>query len=150
MIFDSIKHCEAYKSLSPAFKAAFEFLEDEKTASLPVGRYDIDSSRVYAMVQAPALKDWDAGKWEAHRRYADIQYIMEGEETMGFACIDTLKETEAYSSEKDVLFCEGEGSRAVARPGDFMVFFPQDAHKPCIRSTVDTDKKIVVKVLLDD
>ncbi len=152
MIFDSIKHCDAYKKLSPAFEKAFAFLQKAETDSLPIGTYEIDGKRVYAMVQEPALRGWEECVWEAHRRYADIQYIISGEERLGFCDVDSLQISEAYDEAKDAMFLTGEGGSAIAKAGDFMVFLPQDAHKPCIRPCPETltNRKIVVKVLLDD
>ena len=152
MIYDSLKNAERYASISGNFAKAFAFLKETDLASLAAGRHEIDGDRVYASVQEPTYKPWQEGKWEAHRRYADIQAVLTGEEVMGFAMLDTLAEEMPYDEKKDCLILQGEGGQRVrVRAGEMAVFFPQDAHKPNVSPTDghESGRKIVVKVRLD-
>ena len=149
MIFDNLSHCDIYKALSPNFQKAFEFLQRTDFSSLPVGKLPVDGERVYATIQEPELADWKERAWEAHRRYADIQMILDGEEIIGFTPVETLKISSEYNPDIDCALYTGKGNKAVLKQGEFMVFFPQDAHKPCVISGENKSRKIVVKVLLE-
>ena len=148
MIRDNLKNAAVYAGVGPRFRKAFEYLQthDLKNAE---GRIELEGSALYVLPQSPTLKTWETAKWEAHRRYADIQLVLEGEEIIGYAPLDGV-ECDPYAEEKDFVLCRGEGAAMRYGPGDFAVFFPQDAHKPCVRAKggPETVKKVVVKVLL--
>ena len=54
-----------------------------------------------------------------------------------------------YDPKIDCAFYSGDGNKAVLKQGEFMVFFPQDAHKPCVMSEENRSRKVVVKVMLE-
>ena len=149
MILDKISACECYKALSPEFRKAFEFLQTADFSNMENGRHPIDGDKVYVTVSEPALRDWDGGKWEAHRRYADIQAVLEGEEIIGYAPVTELTALAEFDSQRDFVPLAGEGLKVTLKAGEFAVFFPQDGHKPCVRSDRSLSRKAVIKVLLD-
>lgn len=149
MILDTLANVGCYTGLSEHFAKAFSYLQTHDLTKIDFGRYDIDGDDVYIMIQHCDLKPWDEGKWEAHRRYADIQIVIKGEERIGYRIEGTPIICDAYDTEKDVLFYEeSAGDSAVLSAGDFLVLFPQDAHRPCIQATktCNTVRKAVVKV----
>ncbi len=151
MIYDTLHNARLYEGLGPGFQRAFAYLTSNDLAALAPGRYDIDGNQVYLMIQEPELKAWDQGRWEAHRRYADIQLVLAGSERIGFCSVSSAPVETPYSPENDILFYqEMPGNEALVRAGEMMILFPQDAHKPCIRPHGGGDKvrKAVVKVLL--
>lgn len=152
MIYDSLKNAGRYACMSENFRCAFELLCNNDLSRLPVGRYDINGENVFLMIQEPELKPWCEGRWEAHRRYADIQLVLDGCECIGYCIADEKTEIETpYDTESDTLFYTGiEGNSAIVTPGEMMVLFPEDAHRPCIQPSDNTAKvrKAVVKVLL--
>lgn len=150
MIFDNIKNKDLYASLNPGFKAAFDFIEKVMKDGKDIGKYEIDSKNVYAMVQEYEGKE-DHPKFEGHRRYIDIQFILSGKEIMDYAPVSDCKIMTEYNPEKDVEFftCDGDSARLYAKEGDFAVFYPDDIHKPGLKAeNGGTIKKIVVKVLV--
>jgi YhcH/YjgK/YiaL family protein len=101
---------------------------------------------VYALRQEYLSKRREDGKWESHRRYADIQFIYEGVEQMGYAPISSLDATCAYDEKGDCLLYKGSGQYFVLEPGWFVIFFPEDGHMPGIAAAgSETVRKIVVK-----
>ncbi|MCK7529168.1 MAG: YhcH/YjgK/YiaL family protein [Ignavibacteriales bacterium] len=44
------------------------------------------------------------GKLEAHRKYIDVQYVIRGEELMGYAPLGGQKILEPYKEENDIVF----------------------------------------------
>jgi YhcH/YjgK/YiaL family protein len=145
MIFDTLSNCFLYSNLTPRLKIAFDYLPSTVLASLPVGRIDLDGDHVYAMVQEYTTKPLADGKWESHRRYLDVQYMIRGCERIDFALLKTMKLGE-YIAEKDFQAMSGIGHSLNLVEGSFAIFFPQDAHKPgLVIGAPSSVKKVVVK-----
>ncbi len=149
MILDSLSSSTRYEALGPRFARAFQWLRSIDPASLPDGRVDLDGDNLYATVYRGQTKPLGRTKWEAHRRYADIQAIFEGREAMFWESLDRTDPGD-YLEEKDFVPLEVESWVDVEVPaGQFMVFFPEDAHRPGIEIPgVEPVVKIVVKVRL--
>ena len=115
-------------------------------ASLPPGRYELDGINLYVMSQEYTTKLPEQGKWEAHRRYIDLQYIVSGTERIGYAHLSRLTQGD-YNSEKDFHALSGVGDYITLSAGDFMLLFPEDAHMPgmAVGDPVPV-KKVVVKI----
>jgi YhcH/YjgK/YiaL family protein len=127
---------------------AFAFLKNHDLSKLAPGKYPIDGDNVYASVTYDPTKDFDVSKWESHKKYTDLHYVISGEEKIG---VDPgakgLKVTEPYNAEKDVAHYTGPGKIYDAKPGTFFLFFPGTAHRPNITPGGNKpDKKIVIKV----
>jgi biofilm protein TabA len=60
-------------------------------SQMAVGRYPIDGEQMFALVQSPMTQAWETGKAEFHSRYIDIQYLLEGEELIGYAITKLLE-----------------------------------------------------------
>ena len=150
MVFDTLKNAALYASLHEKFEAAFAFIREATEKDLPVGKYEIDGKALYAMVQEYTPKAPEDGKFEAHRNYIDIQYIISGIETMGDMDIAKAVPKSEYNPEKDVTFYydSARAGYSVAESGEFCIFFPHDVHKPGLAYQGDkgTVRKIVVKV----
>ncbi len=135
------------------WEKAFTFLAEENLEELDTGRHDIEGSDVYVMVNEYLPKEQDSVQFEAHREYADIQYVVSGQEQISIVPIDETVVTEAYDDEKDVMFLSAiDAVDRVASPDKFFVFFPNDAHRPSVRVNPNDSaqvKKIVVKVKLN-
>ena len=147
MIFGSFENRERYFSVNEKLTAAFEFIERAVRESLPAARYELDGEGNYAFIQEYETKT--ESKWEAHRKYIDVQYIVSGAEVMDVSHISSLGETVPYDETKDVAFFEGgEGAtRCVVRAGEYAIFFPEDVHRPglCLGTPAPV-RKIVVKI----
>lgn len=149
MITDHINNSQLYTKLGGRIATALNYLAETDFSMLEPGKYEVDGSDVYAIVQQYETKPAESGKWEAHRKYIDIQYIVSGEEQMGYANIDDLNVSEAYNEDKDCLFLEGSGSMLHCKPGTFILFAPQDAHMPCLADGAPAMvKKTVMKIRL--
>lgn len=154
MILDSVENFLKYAHKNQNSILAYDFIMNDRKNPMPPGRYALDGDRCFATVQTYDTGFASEKDYEAHRVYADVQYIAEGEEQMFWAPSETLENTVPYSSEKDVAFFTGndENSRSFAvRAGEFAVFYPQDAHKPgcCVDGKPAAVRKIVIKIMLD-
>jgi YhcH/YjgK/YiaL family protein len=149
MIFDNIKNAQTYFELGDNFKKAFEFLQNKDLSRL--GKYEIEGDNIYVNIQEYQTKLPQEGKLEAHRKYIDIQFIIKGEEKLGCLNIEETFEDVPYNFESDLEFLKAKNPEninfAKAKEGDFLIFFPHDAHMPGICTNVPKYlKKAVIKI----
>jgi len=149
MIADQLAKANMYARLGDRFAVALKYLQTNDWAKLEVGKYEIEGSDVFAIVSEYQSKKLEDAKWEAHNKYADIQFIISGEEKMGYAPLSTMTEKDSYNPEKDIVFLDGSGDYITAKPGMFIIFFPHDAHRPSVAVGASLAvKKVVIKVLM--
>src|SRR5690349_3519533 len=105
MILDRLATSAAYDSLGPRFAAGFKYLRETDFATVADGKYPIaGADDVFAIVQTYASKPHADGKWEAHRTYADIQYVFTGVERMGVTPLGSVRSEAPYDADRDVEF----------------------------------------------
>jgi len=145
MIMDAIARGAAYAALHPGFAKAFAFLREKDLAALPDGRYELDGDRVYVLVMTVDGRGKADAKFEAHRRYIDIQAVVSGDEVMGWSPIAACREPLPFDAAKDVgFYSDTPASWVIVPVGSFAVFFPEDVHAPLAGS--GKVKKAVVKI----
>ena len=132
MIVDQLENLNFYAGLPPRIVRALEFLRDTDLAALSLGRHVLDGDWLFALVQEYATKPLEQCKWEAHRRYCDVQFVARGIEQIGVANIDRMQVETPYDAEKDVAFFRGDGDFVTIRAGTFAIFAPPDVHMPCL------------------
>lgn len=150
MIIDKIKNSSLYFNLGKKITKALKFLAESDFSQMESGRYEIDGSNIFAIVNIYETKLEKEGSWEAHRQYIDIHFMVEGSEAMGYANLDKMKTSQGYDPNKDSISLEGNGDLFILEPGIFAIFYPTDAHMPGV--LIDGPqlvKKIVVKVKID-
>ena len=150
MIVTDINHIEYQVSMTASFKKAIEFLRRPDIHNMADGRVDIDGQHVFALVQRYETVKTDAPKFEYHRKYIDIQYIVSGREVIGWIPVERMTITEAYDTEKDICFGiapKKEITIVHLHAGQLAVFYPEDGHAPKLAAGLpSTVFKIVVKV----
>jgi YhcH/YjgK/YiaL family protein len=104
---------------------------------------------MYILIEEYETMPKEQGRWESHRKYADIQYMISGQERMGYSTIEGMNLVERHE-EKDHFYLEGAGDLLLVKQGSFAIFLPEEAHMPQIyESTPQSIKKAVVKILID-
>jgi YhcH/YjgK/YiaL family protein len=148
MIIDRWDHAGIIGKLGPGFVKALSFIEKYRENPLPCGRYDIDGDDVYAMVQTYTTKPAAQKKIESHQKYADLQYVAQGAERMGYVYAGKAASPGEYNSVEDYTLYEGGDLKWIdMREGDLAIFFPHDAHMPGVMIDRPEDTvKIVVKI----
>ncbi|MCK4563131.1 MAG: YhcH/YjgK/YiaL family protein [Verrucomicrobia bacterium] len=145
MILDTLKNAAKYAGLKMGISEAFGFLDQPGLAELPDGKHEILGDRVFAMVAHGDGRNVSDGELEGHRKYIDIQYVISGDESIGWAPREGLVSSTEYNAENDIEFFEGKPDSVVRVPaGSFAVFLPTDAHLPLIGD--GPIHKVVVKV----
>jgi YhcH/YjgK/YiaL family protein len=153
MIVDRLENANFYAQLSPGFAQAFRTLSDAAFVNRPDGRYEIDCDRLYALVQRYTTRPPEKCNLEAHRRYIDIQLIVSGEELIRVAPARELELRQPYEpgSDKMLFHPGGRMSSVCLSPATFAVFFPQDAHMPCMQADGPAEvHKVVVKLRIGE
>jgi len=148
MIIESIHNSKKYDCLHPLFAKAFEFIRGNDLQNMVPGDYIIEEAVLKAIIYDGPGKTKEASleKFECHNRFIDIQYIINGTESMGWkprhSCILPKGE---YNEEKDVLFYNDQPDMFFTlHPGQFAIFFPEDVHAPLIGE--GEVKKLIIKV----
>ncbi len=149
MIVGDLKSIDCQCDTPLALTKAIEFLRLRGINELPDGRIEIDGDRVFAIVQRYETVKASEPKFEYHRKYIDVQYLVSGEEIIGWTPSDRLTVTEPYSAEKDIAF--GTTARkwtpVYIQAGWAAVFWPEDGHAPRLAAGSPSPvMKIVVKV----
>jgi biofilm protein TabA len=154
MIFGSIRNLETdRKYLGKALVRGLEYLDKTDFSNLEAGRYEIDGSALFALVQEYRTAPKGEKKPEAHRRYVDIQYVHRGAETIGCGLANPANEvSEDRLEEKDVLNFKTIQNEMdlILTPGMYAILFPQDVHRPgCNYGEGGNVKKVVLKIHMD-
>lgn len=103
----------------------------------------------FALEQVYNAKERDECFFESHRKYIDIQFILSGEEIIEVSNATLLVVSLAYNEQADLIKYEDikQASSIILKAGDAAIFYPQDAHMPCIKATDELKVvKAVVKV----
>ena len=151
MIYAKNADALAYRGIHPNLDLALEHITPEFLASLRDNqRVELKGDLVYCTRFTYETIPQEESFFEAHRRYLDIHIMLQGEERVDIAPPEALTLAEARE-ENDFYAYRGEPWHStVLRPGEFLVVFPEDAHR--IKVQVDGPKtvtKAVFKVCLD-
>jgi YhcH/YjgK/YiaL family protein len=149
MILDTLPNAARYGPLHAGFARAFAFLSTADLAALPAGRHAIDGDRMYVSIDHTDGRGEDGARLEAHRRYIDIQYTIDGDESIGWMPLARCASPDgAYDETNDVGVYADRPATWIAVPaGSFTIFFPHDAHAPLAgRGRL---KKAIVKIAVD-
>lgn len=153
MIVDKIENIGLYKTVLDGLGKAGDFVNGFYKKPGEPGKYVLDGEKVFASVSTYETKPREGALLEAHRKYADLQAVISGEELIGWSILDTLKEeSESFSTGGDIAFYSGETMLDVVLPaGYFVLLLPEDAHMPCLQTPKGAGSvtKIVVKISLN-
>ena len=78
MVLSNLNNRKELEKLNPLFKTLFEYLDTHNMAELPLGRYDILGDTLFINNACPKVGTIDEMPLEAHRKYIDVQVILEG------------------------------------------------------------------------
>ena len=150
MIKDHINNAHRYDDLHPNFRSVLEILQSLNLDALQAGHIELDGKYVYININTTKSTTKEEARLESHRQYIDIQMPLTGCETFGVRptqeCLSPIGD---FDTERDIVFYEDAPSKFITlSKGEFVIFFPDDAHAPCI-DTADNHLKLVVKVSVE-
>ena len=147
-----IEECDDYAAFNPRLAKAFEFLKRKDLAELKPGRYEIDGSNCWAMVQEASLVPLAERKVEAHRKFIDIQAPITGPEAIGLCELDEGQLALPFNEKRDCVLFPAPTRPVTLQPGEFGMFFPpKGGHAPGGRAEGGPEKirKLVIKIRAD-
>lgn len=131
-----------------AIRRGLEWLKTTDVLALEAGRLPIEGDDIYALVQDLTTKP-DASA-EVHSRYIDLMYWPEAGERIGIAPLTGKEHIIESAPEKDKTLFDAvkEEHFITTAPGDFIVLFPWDVHRPGLDPDCGTVsfRKIVMKI----
>jgi len=151
MIADSIEHLDRYAL--PQTTAILKFLKEHDAARLPDGEIEIEGRQLFVRIMSYTPKPASENRFEIHRVYADVQYMIKGVEIMQLSQEKDLVALGDYDFQGDYQFFKPTGpiNNLIVPEGQFIVFYPNEAHRPsCSYLPISTPvKKLVFKVKID-
>lgn len=147
MIYGNINYPELYDFLAEKFTLCLDFIKNNELSTMELTTYELDGNNVFCNLTEYDTVPSNEKKFEAHKSYLDIHYILEGTEKIE---IGFTKDMQAGEYTPDIMFLEGEGKGSVIlSKGDFLICYPDDAHKPGI-SVKESEKvrKALFKVIV--
>ena len=142
MIICPWKDIQKYASLLPGIEEAFQTVN--ALENYEPNTYQLSGGNRFFVVAGTTIAPDVA---EAHRKYLDIQYIVKGKETMGWADLADCTPATEFSEEKDIGMYSGDFTFTTIREGMCYVVFPEDVHMPGRHLDVPNDYvKVVVKL----
>ena len=149
MIFSTISQSDRYSVMHPLFPRTFAYIRTTDLFALTPGRYNIIGDDLIAIIEHLPGRTREVAKLEAHRRYIDIQMVLDGVEEMGWKPLtDCHNPVSEHSMEKDIrFFHDAAASWIVTPPDHFCIFFPEDAHAPLVSN--GQLRKVIFKVAVN-
>ncbi|MDU2065052.1 MAG: YhcH/YjgK/YiaL family protein [Sporomusaceae bacterium] len=144
---------EEVKRYGEVFHYALKYLKDTDFSSLQEGRYELEKG-IFALLQKYQAKSFAESRPENHVKYIDIQYIVAGQEQIGWALLTPAAVvTEDLLQDKDLCFYSTVETEVMTTltAGMFAIYFPEDVHRPGVRvgDHADVVTKVVVKIPVD-
>lgn len=147
MIIDNIKNSYKYLTVHKAFEEAFCFIVKSKNEKLPAGHYGINGEEIFANIEEYGTVDSSLLRFEMHKNYIDIHYILEGEEAISYDINDTDFQTDV--SDNDCYFFTDRPENFITLNSDtYAIFLPFEKHMPkCSPNGFSACvKKVIVKI----
>ena len=135
--------------------AVLKYLAAQDFSAMPGGRHEVvlpgsdGSAGIYFNLDRYHTKAAKDCRPERHIKYVDVQYIIEGEECLGWCPLSPdLKEVTPYDPERDIVFYKElvPESSLILMKGNFAVLYPDDVHRPCV--AVDEPGEPVTKAVV--
>ena len=155
MIFGNIFAKETEAAYSKPIREAIRYCRETDVSGMGESRIELKGEDFIVLICDRITEAKEKKLPEVHRKYAELQFMAEGSEMMGFYPDKGDNEVlEDCLEEKDTLYYKenpySEEKMLLMTPGTYAVFFPDDAHRPfCQVDEPARVKKIVIKIAID-
>lgn len=143
------KNAEAlrYKGIHPRLDAVLERLNDEFLNSVGTTPVKLEGDALYATRFDYETLPYEDTFFEAHRKYLDVHVMVKGRERVETASVDGL---DMFDQKGDFYAYRGAADQSLLiREGEFLVVFPDDAHRIKIAADGPEEvSKVVFKLLV--
>lgn len=140
------KYLKIKELSAPAYDFVLKILKD----GAEDGRYDL-ADGAFVNVMTYETKYRNDCCFEAHKKYIDIQIILDGCEIISTQDVDVMHKYDCIQpfgdGDTELFALNNECVDNVINAGDFIILYPEDAHMPCVCvGEKKAVKKAVVKV----
>src|SRR5690606_21846564 len=137
-----------YKGIHPGVEKALNYIQNNYLKDLPMGKHEIEGDAIFVILKEYQTKQIGGGNLlESHRKYIDVQYIVEGVEQMGVTMHTGQEPQKKYDAADDYMLFDEPYDLITVSKGMFAIFFPDDIHMPDITTGESSKvKKAVIKV----
>lgn len=154
MIHDHIDNLTRYAAITPHLNTVAKYMDENNLMAMTPNQYEVDGDSVFLLHQEFKPHPPAEAFWEAHRNYIDVQIILRGREQFGwFSVTESTPVKKAYDTDRDVTFfqppanpSEDETTWFTVGSSEFVIFYPQDAHAPCVQAPGSGSEKILKAV----
>ena len=149
MILDRLENFEKYAALAPRFAVVAKYLAEHDITKLEPGKHEVlPNGELFINVNDSTLKPSEDAVCEFHRKYIDVQIPFDHYDRMGWMPLAEAPQEMQYNAEKDcALLKHRTACEVTVRPGEFIIFCPQDVHAPCLGE--GKVRKAIIKILAD-
>mgnify|MGYP000057613166 CR=1 FL=1 len=146
MIFGNINNIGDEKNYPAIILEGLKTLKEGEWDKKENGRYELKGEKMYISISEYETAPEETKKPEVHRKYIDIQYMFEGDEIMEVENVNNLEVSKEYDETLDYAkhFQSTNSSSLKIKESEMAIFYPLDAHMPCIK--LDENKKIIKAV----
>lgn len=149
MLLGDLSRADYANSLPPVFARLFARLKTLDLPNLPLGWQDLEAG-IRMNVMTFETSAAEGKQAEMHRKFIDIQLLIEGEEMIEYGLSQpNLSLYDDYREEDDYQLTPAieNKNEVILKPNMFAIFLPFEPHKPGNAVvTHQTIKKLVVKV----
>jgi biofilm protein TabA len=147
----NLENCDTIEYNSELLKEAIDYLLNTDLSNIENGCYNIKNNDILAIYDSYETKKIIDCKIEAHRKYIDIQFVISGEEQIGYIEKKHCSIFEPFNINNDVGFYTTvkQLEFLTLKSGEFVIIPPSIAHMPGIRVDEETpifNKKLVMKI----
>lgn len=134
----------------PVLRKAIDFLAQTDFSKLEARKYPIEGDKMFALLMEITTKSRSEQPAEKHERFLDIHYLVEGTETIGWgAQSEQTQPIQLFDPENDFAIFDDVTNETELRliPGMYVVFFPEDIHRPGLSGISPVSaRKVVLKI----
>lgn len=132
MIFGNLETTDLSEIGHAGVRRALEYARTHDLMQLAPGRNEIDGDDLFVNVACYETRAFEDCRFEAHKKYIDVQLMVEGVERIDSQFVGELA-SEPFDEAADNAFLNGEAAASVTlSAGTFAAYFPNDGHKPGI------------------
>ena len=148
MIIAKRSDAATYRGIHPELDKALSLLTDDFLATVTAETRYLDGEKLYVTLNEYETLPLEDTFYEAHKRYLDIHVLVKGEERVDLASPAGLEE---FEHRGDFTAYHGAAEQTVILdPSNFLVVFPDDAHRIKIQTNGPSAvSKAVFKILFE-
>lgn len=147
MIVTRIDLLENYEGVLAGSKKVYSIFTDLQKAGFPsAGKHTTDDENIFYNINEYETVAENSKQFEVHAKYADVQIMWEGKETIAYS---PEKFAGTVDAENDYALCDATATEHVTLvPGIAAIYLPGELHKPgcSVGGNSEKIKKIIFKV----